>query len=257
MAYLLMASSVSAYCLSDIGLVRHNNEDAWQALEEQRFFVVADGMGGHQAGEVASQFATEMLCAHVKEKYPLLMQDHLARAEGQIGEMIQEVNATIYRMSREHMSLKGMGTTLCCVFFHPQGLIYGHVGDSRIYRARKGELEQLTKDHSLVREWVDLGRLTEQQAHDSTYKHIITRAIGIDSHVTPELADTPIEADDLILICTDGLHDLITREEIQSIVVHTPPEKIAPSLVAKAKEKGGHDNITVIVLKVHDAPPLS
>lgn len=251
MAFQVMLYQISAYCVSDIGLIRQNNEDACKLLQDAQFFVLADGMGGHQAGEIASKETVEHLCVLFEERFDSSNPD-LAHAKQCIREIIQEVNAMIYRMGREHPELRGMGTTLCCILFHPKGLIYGHVGDSRIYRLRHGQLQQLTQDHSLLRELIDLGQLSEQQAEDFLYKNIITRAIGTESHVEPAVADTTLEADDMILMCTDGLTDLVSFQEIQEIMRQTPEEEIAKVLVKRAKQKGGYDNITVILVKVRN-----
>lgn len=251
MAYQVMLYQVSVYCVSDIGLVRQNNEDSCKLLKDQRFFVLADGMGGHQAGEVASKETVDLLCGLFQERFDS-SSNSLAQTEQFIKETIQEVNTTIYRMSREHAELRGMGTTVCCILFHPEGLIYGHVGDSRIYRFRQGQLEQLTQDHSLLRELIDLGQLSEQQAEDFLYKNIITKAIGTESCVEPSVTHTSLEAGDMILMCTDGLSDLVGFEEIQKIMNQYSEEEITKLLVKKAKQKGGHDNITVILVKVQD-----
>jgi protein phosphatase len=251
MAFQVMLYQVSVYCVSDIGLIRQNNEDSCKLLKDERFFVLADGMGGHQAGEVASKVTVEQLCTLFQERFDSSHTD-LAYAEHFIKEIIQEVNAMIYRLGRENSQLKGMGTTLCCILFHLQGLIYGHVGDSRIYRIRQGRLEQLTKDHSLLRELIDLGQLSEQQAGDFLYKNIITKAIGTELSVEPTVAHCSLEPGDMILMCTDGLSDLVSFKEIQEILNENTEEKIVQLLVKKAKQKGGYDNITVILVKVRD-----
>ncbi len=251
MAFQVMLYQVSVYCVSDVGLIRQNNEDSWKLLEDAQFFVLADGMGGHQAGEVASKETVDQLCALFKERFDS-SNTNLAYAEKCIKDIVQEVNTKIYRMSRENPELRGMGTTLCCILIHPEGLVYGHVGDSRIYRFRHGRLEQLTQDHSLLRELIDLGQLSEQQAGDFLYKNIITKAIGTESQVEPTVTHSSLESGDMILMCTDGLSDLVSFEEIQHILSQTSEEDIAKLLVKKAKQRGGYDNITVILVKVRD-----
>jgi protein phosphatase len=145
-----------------------------------------------------------------------------------------------------------MGTTLCCLSFHPEGLIYAHVGDSRIYRLRQGQLEQLTQDHSLLRELIELGQLSEQQAEEFLYKNIITKAIGTELSVEPSVAQTNLEEGDVLLMCTDGLTDLVCRKEMQELLNRYPEEEAVQMLVGKAKENGGYDNITIILVKVKE-----
>jgi protein phosphatase len=251
MAVQVMLYQVSVYCVSDIGLVRQNNEDSWKLLKDVPFFVLADGMGGHQAGEVASKETVEQICTLFHERFDPVETD-LSHAEVLIKEIIKEVNSKVYRMGRENAELRGMGTTLCCILVHAAGLIYGHVGDSRIYRYRNGVLKQLTQDHSLLRELIELGQLTEQQAEDFLYKNIITKAIGTESCVEPDVTHTSLESGDMFLMCTDGLSDLVTTTEIQNIVKQNREEDIAKLLVKKAKQKGGYDNITVILVKIRD-----
>jgi PPM family protein phosphatase len=251
MAPQLMQYELFVYCLSDIGLVRLNNEDAYKLMPEYRFFILADGMGGHQAGEVASKEAVEQLC--------LLFQRHIypdsiscAQAKEELTKLIQEVNRHVYRMGSQFLELRGMGTTLCCTFFHPTGLICGHVGDSRIYLFRNHQLSQLTRDHSLLQELIDLGQLNKQQAGEFLYKNIITKAIGTEIEVDPTVKQFDLEPEDMILLCTDGLTDMLKDEEIADILDHTPEEDIVKQLVGQAKQKGGYDNITVILVKVRE-----
>ncbi len=251
MALQVMLYKISVHGISDIGLVRQNNEDFWNHLLEDQFFVLADGMGGHQAGEVASREAVNQLCMRFKEKSSSFNKS-LPLCTQQIVEAIQEVNYAIYRMGRENDSLKGMGTTLCCVFLHGDGIVFGHVGDSRIYRFRNNHLEQITQDHSLLRELIDLGQLNEQQANEFAYKNIITKAIGTEPFVEPTVSSDSIQVGDIIVMCTDGLSDLLTKKEMQRIIAETPEEDVAKKLVKAAKCKGGYDNITVVIIKIQD-----
>jgi serine/threonine protein phosphatase PrpC len=256
MALQAMHYQVSVTCLSDIGLIRQNNEDALKLLKDEQFYVIADGMGGHQAGEVASREAIERLCALFQQRFDFSQKD-ITHAEELIKGMIQEVNGMVYRISRESPELRGMVTTLCCIYLHPEGLIYGHVGDSRIYRLRKEKLELLTQDHSLLRELIDQGQLTEEQAGDFLYKNIITRAIGTEPYVEPSVAHSSLEPGDKIILCTDGLTDLLSFDEIQETILKNPDEDVVKLLVKKAKQKGGNDNITVILVDVISIPASS
>ena len=250
----LMPYKVLSVGISDIGLVRENNEDVWAKLPSQRLFILADGMGGHQAGEVASQETVKELCAILEKK--LNIKDDtisLDIAREFIFEAIQEVNAHIYNMGRKDHELRGMGTTLCCLHFHHKGLVYAHVGDSRIYRLRNKKLYQLTKDHSLMRELIDLGQLNERQAEDFQYRNIITKAIGTEPDVEPSVRVTEVQDHDLYMMCSDGLSDLLSLNEIEQIMNKKIPFKeISQHLVDASKEKGGNDNITVVVAKVQE-----
>ena len=164
---------------------------------------------------------------------------------------IELVNQIIYEMGRGDEILLGMGTTLCCLHFHEEGIIYAHVGDSRIYRLRNDKLSQLTKDHSLLRELVDKGSISESDSKEFAYKNIITKAVGTEPYVTPTVQTADYRDDDLYLMCSDGLTDLISKHEIETILKENADLKIcAEALVQAAKDKGGFDNITVVLLKL-------
>ena len=174
---------------------------------------------------------------------------------------IRHANMLVYKMSRTQEDLRGMGTTLCCLLFHENGLVFAHVGDSRIYRYRDKKLQQLTSDHSLLRELVSQGQLNERQATGFVYKNIITKAIGTEAKVEPTVAMADVFAKDIYLMCTDGLSGLLTAQEIESVLegAHSI-QSAAEKLVAQANEKGGRDNITVVITKVeevHESKDLS
>lgn len=249
-----MPYKIDSYGLSDIGHVRDNNEDVWTALPQYNFFVLADGMGGHQAGEVAAEEAVASLCSSIKEMVgPDTPSFSFEEAHGMIQLAIERTNTHVYEMSRSNSSLRGMGTTLCCLYFHPKGLVYGHVGDSRIYRHRRGQLEQLTSDHSLVREMIDKGHLSQHEGEEASFKNVITRAIGTDRWIESSVHMTDVANEDFIIMCTDGLTDMLSHEEIQSILRQFQSvELVTEALVAAAKDKGGRDNVTVVTVKVHE-----
>jgi len=256
MALPVMVYKISVYGLSDVGLVRQNNEDYWKGLKEDHFFALADGMGGHQAGEVASKQAVEALCNMVKEEFSSHAHN-LSESQEIISAIIEEVNQSVYRMSRGYHELKGMGTTLCCLFFHPEGVIIGHVGDSRVYRLRNNQLEQMTRDHSLLSELIELGQLNEEQAKEFAYKNIITKAIGTERYVEPTVTTDRVQAHDMFLMCTDGLTDLLSKQDIYQIVSTHQAIEIPKKLVKAAKQKGGHDNITAVVVEVEEIIPFT
>jgi len=243
---------IKAVGISDLGLVRANNEDTWAELPKYNFYVLADGMGGHQAGEVASKEAVNTLCKQMKKVLEDLDEEYtLDEIRHFLIEAIEDVNKHVYQMGRKDPDLYGMGTTLCCLLFHPKGVIYAHVGDSRIYRYRNRKLQQLTKDHSLVRELLEMGQLSERQAGDYLYRNIITKAIGTESHVLPSARVADIKDGDLYLMCSDGLSDPVSIHEMETLINnHTDLTQLAEALVQSAKDKGGFDNITLVLTGV-------
>ncbi|MDP1835294.1 MAG: Stp1/IreP family PP2C-type Ser/Thr phosphatase [Chlamydiales bacterium] len=249
----VMTYKVSASGLSDIGLVRQKNEDVWGQIPEHHIYILADGMGGHRSGDVAAREAVSALTRILKEKLPSLPDDQrtIFDVGGCIRQAIEEANRVVYELSKTDDSLKGMGTTLCCLHIHDEGLIYAHVGDSRIYRLRAGDLEQLTEDHSLLRELVAAGQIREQNAGDFVYKNIITKAIGTEPIVEPSVAVRDLESGDTFLLCSDGLSDLLQKDSIEEILKSDKDMNvIAQRLVDAAKARGGHDNITVVLIRV-------
>lgn len=251
MAISTMPYKVVAFGMSDVGLVRKNNEDVWATLPDRHFYVLADGMGGHQAGEVAAHEATAALCSIIEKLSSSENEKSLHDMRKTLSLAIQQANSLVYSMSRTSNQLKGMGTTLCCLYFHEKGVVYGHVGDSRIYRLRQNQLKQLSKDHSLFAELVDQGRYSERDASDFLYKNIITRAIGTARQVDPSVNLSDLQEDDIYLMCSDGLSDMLSSKEIENIMnQEMSEENTAKELIATAKAKGGYDNITVIIIKV-------
>lgn len=247
-----MSYKVSAYGLSDVGLVRHNNEDVWSYLPETNLYVVADGMGGHQAGEIAAKEAVFNLCSFFKKR-KISPEANLEQCKQIIEDVIRETNTVVFQRSLLSDDLRGMGTTLCCILLRKDGLIYAHVGDSRIYRLRNKTLTQLTHDHSLLREMIDSGQLNEDQAEDFHYKNILTKAIGTEPYVDPAIDSDIVLIGDTLLMCTDGLTDMVDEKEIEKILSHSTSSKdAAEKLIKAAKENGGVDNITVIVAKIQE-----
>lgn len=237
--------------LSDMGLVRQNNEDVWAELPSIAFFVLADGMGGHQAGEIAARETVTSLCRVLKKKMASSKKYSLIDLQDLLKRSIMHVNVLVYKMGRTKYEWRGMGTTLCCLFFHEEGLVFAHVGDSRIYRMRDNKFEQLTKDHSLLRDLLDQGQLNDREASDFIYKHIITKAIGTEPKVEPSVKSTTIKSGDVYLMCSDGLSDLLSAKEIADILKESPSNEIAAqTLINRANEEGGRDNITVLITKI-------
>ncbi len=166
-------------------------------------------------------------------------------------EAIQDTNNFIYELGLTDDMLTGMGTTLLCLYFHNDMVVRAHVGDSRLYRLRHGTLEQMTQDHSLLRELIEIGKVKEKESTEFQYKNIITRAIGTEASVEPTISISKIEGGDVYLLCTDGLSDLLSQKEIENILKQplTVEERVR-SLIAAAKRKGGYDNVTVVLIEV-------
>ncbi|MDQ1467724.1 MAG: family protein phosphatase [Actinomycetota bacterium] len=235
---------VDAGASSDVGQVRIGNEDGFLIDDRLALYAVADGMGGHQGGEIASATALEALRAAV--------------ASGQaLDAAIVLANTAVFEKAATDRDLRGMGTTLTAVAILGESrLLIGHVGDSRAYRIRDGVLEQLTEDHSLVEELVREGRLSPEEAEVHPRRSVITRAIGIDPEVEVDLYTIEPRTGDRIVLCSDGLTTMLKDEEVLRIAApEADPRLAADRLVDAANEAGGEDNITVVVLDVLDVPP--
>ncbi len=239
---------MESYSISDIGYVRSNNEDAWAELPAYKFFVLADGMGGHQAGEVASKEAVERLGSQIEELY----QKAPPKAAAELRAAIERVNREIYQLSLKNRRYAGMGTTLVCLLVCGESLIYAHVGDSRIYRFRDKCLTKLTQDHSLREELLGKGKLKAESTPVGAFKNIITRAIGTHADVQPEIESTQLMDGDIYFLCSDGLTDELSTDEMSSILLKAKTIKEASdSLVSAAKAKGGNDNITIVMVQTN------
>jgi PPM family protein phosphatase len=234
--------------VTDAGKVRQNNEDALLVGdgEDETLFVVADGIGGFEAGEVASSLAVEVL--------------RDLRPDKSFKTAIAEANRRILAAGRTDEKLSGMGTTVVAIRFggtqrEPLAEV-AHVGDSRAYLVRGGEMNPITEDHSLVAELVRSGDLTRDQAAEHPQKNLITRALGADEEVDVDTAILPVEAGDRILLCSDGLSDMVHEDGISLILAKSPddPEKAARGLLSAALDAGGNDNITVVVIDVKEQP---
>jgi protein phosphatase len=241
---------VESYGISDIGLSRSNNEDVWAELPDIRFYALADGMGGHQAGEVAAKEAVLELCDIIDA---LFIQNPKPSAE-KIAQILKQAfvdaNQWVRSLAQQHPELAGMGSTLCCFSVLENTLIYAHVGDSRIYRFRNA-LTRLTEDHSLRQELLSTGDLDEEAANAFPFKNVITRAIGTNSLVEPHVATTPVQLDDIYFLCSDGLTDYASDDEIEAILKKNSSIKEASiELVETAKNAGGNDNITIVMIKI-------
>lgn len=231
------------------GMVRSNNEDAALFDEACGVAVLADGMGGYNAGEIASGMATTFIKSELSRW--LSSGSHAAQLDDIQRAMelcVRKTNLSIFNSATSNPSYAGMGTTLVLGVFQGSHLVLGHVGDSRCYRLRAGALTQITKDHSMLQEQVDAGLLTQEQAATAPGKNLLTRAIGVDPSVEVELHIHEVQANDLYLMCSDGLTDMVQENTIAAILgSHNTLSQIAANLVDKANAGGGRDNITVLL----------
>ncbi len=234
--------TVRSASLSDTGKVREINEDA--VLESGNLYAVADGMGGHRAGEIASSLALSAIQQYVEDSIGLLPGDKL------IEKAVQSANAIIHNKSKSDESFRSMGTTLTALYREGNTAFIAHVGDSRAYLLRKGKLRRLTTDHSLVQKLIDEGDITEEEARKHPQRNIILRALGIEPRVEVEIISINIEPGDKFLLATDGLTALVGDEEIEEIISREQePEKAARSLVNEALARGGTDNVSVVLVE--------
>ena len=235
------------------GMVRSHNEDSIGADAAIGLAVLADGMGGYNAGEVASGIAVAMIRAEMKKALTSVNGElDVATAERLVNENAVRANSAIYQAAQSQSQYAGMGTTLVVALWHDNTLIVGHVGDSRLYRFRAGKLELVTRDHSLLQEQIDSGLITKEQARHSQNKNLVTRAVGIDPEVEPEVHRYPVQAGDIYLLCSDGLNDMVPDEDMEltlsSLQANLP--LAAEQLVQQANDNGGRDNVSVILVRV-------
>ncbi len=243
--------------LTHVGMTRSANQDAYSAIlapnappGTDALLAVADGMGGHQAGEVASAMAIQGLA-----------QRHSPRGTGNVtpmpqqnwsaflGDVIQQLNAEIFQAGKQPQT-QGMGTTLTVALLAGSSLAVAHVGDSRLYLLRNGRLQQLSKDHSWVAEEVARGAFTPEEARTHPRRNILTQALGTTPTVQVDTSDVPIQEGDTLLLCSDGLHSLVTDQEIAQILASESPQAASQALVDRANSLGGNDNVTVIVARL-------
>lgn len=236
----LPAGILSAF-RTDVGKVRANNQDAPIVSEKLRLYGVADGMGGHKGGEVASTSARDDLLRELEGKTPSV---------AALSSAIEEVNRQIYHQQEHDDALTGMGTTLSVLWMSDNFVYIGHVGDSRVYLLRDGEFKQMTLDHSLVEQLVREGVLTEEEAQNHPMRNIITRAIGTDESVEVDVVVEERRKRDLWLACSDGLHGLVDDRQMRDALRQYAPEKAADVLLKAALDAGGRDNVTLVI--VHD-----
>jgi len=245
--------------LTDVGQRRDHNEDAIASDDNIGLVILADGMGGYKAGEVASEIAVLSISAELKEAMLTMEPGHVdvflgKQAEAQlILDAVKNANDAIYNVSQTQPQCAGMGTTLVVGLFTNNKLLVGHIGDSRMYRFRNQSLTQITEDHSLLQEQIKSGLITAEQAKFSANKNLVTRALGIDPEVELELNEHDVEVGDIYLLCSDGLTDLVDDNIIESTLnmLSSNLHDTAQKLVEMANDNGGKDNISVILVRVN------
>ena len=243
-----LGSALEIVKLTDPGMVRSHNEDSVGIDAEYGFVILADGMGGYNAGEVASGMTVAMLSDNLKAALRDGHRDMQALAH----EEIQKTNGAIFQTAQSQPQYNGMGTTLVLALFRDNRITVAHIGDSRLYRLRGEQFEQVTRDHSLLQEQIDSGMITREDARHSHNKNLVTRALGVEATVEIEVHEYPAAPGDLFLLCSDGLNDMVTDEDIQLTLglMGANLEMAAQQLIQMANDNGGRDNVSVILVRV-------
>jgi protein phosphatase len=232
-------------------MIRSGNEDSFavEADRQRGLFVVADGMGGHAAGEVASEMAVQILQRELSD----LRDVESAPASERVMNALKRANKAIHDRTLSEVDKQGMGTTVSVLVIAGRRYLIGQVGDSRVYLLRDGALRQLTKDHSYVQEQVDAGFLTPEQARYHPYSNVITRCVGASPEVEPDIYTGEVRIGDLFLVASDGLTGMVDDRRLQQLLLaRVPPERLVHLLISEANGRGGLDNITAIVVQVAD-----
>ncbi|MCP4041841.1 MAG: Stp1/IreP family PP2C-type Ser/Thr phosphatase [Gammaproteobacteria bacterium] len=251
--------------LSDVGLKRDHNEDSIGTDNDIGLVILADGMGGYKAGEVASAIAVNVVMEEIRnglqEQNPGELDEESGYTHGtlMLRDAISKANETIFNTAKRQPQCQGMGTTVVVVLFYNDRATVAHVGDSRLYRLRDGQFEQLTVDHSLLQELVDKGFYTPGEAKKSVQKNLVTRAMGVEATVKCDLQEEPVVAGDLYLACSDGLSDLVEDSDIHLTLnkYSANLEQVAQNLIQMANRSGGNDNISIILARTLKSFPAT
>jgi PPM family protein phosphatase len=247
--------------LSDVGRVRSNNEDSIAEDRDIGLLVLADGMGGYNAGEIASGITIATVLDTVRREWENTRADSSGTPSPHallLRHAIETAHTTIYHVSQSQRQCAGMGTTVVACILHEDRLAIAYVGDSRLYRLRQHRLEAITRDHSALEELIARGHYSRAEAQRLVRKNIITRALGVEPEVTVDLIDETLQLGDVVLLCSDGLTDMVEENDIQRILVAQlhDLDAAAKTLVATANERGGRDNVSVALARVdHPAAP--
>lgn len=233
---------------TDVGMIRSGNEDSFfaHATRERGIFIVADGMGGHAAGEVASEMTVQIISRELHD-----LRDADGSAEERVSDSIRQANRAVYERTMQESDKQGMGTTASVLLVSGSRYLIGQVGDSRIYLLRDGALKQLTKDHSYVQEQVDAGLLTPEQARYHPYSNVITRCVGASDAVDPDTYSGDLKPGDTFLVASDGLTGMVDDRRLQQLLLsRASAGRVVDALIAEANYRGGLDNITAIVVQI-------
>lgn len=254
------ATAVSTRCCarSDVGRARRHNEDRFVIDGDEGLYAVTDGMGGHGNGEIAAGIVGETIASYLKEHpAPWRWEGAEARAQARVDRLrraVKEANRAVLRAVAANPQLEGMGATAVVLLADEGRLLVANVGDSRAYRLRGGELEQLTSDHSWVSEQVEAGYLSQSQARKHPFRSVVTRALGGDEEVVVDVREVKPEPGDRFLLCSDGLNAVVSDEQIRGLMLDVgAPDDLCRELVDAANRHGGPDNVTVLVLDLDDA----
>jgi protein phosphatase len=247
--------------MSDVGLQREHNEDCFAVVPKHELFIVADGMGGHKAGDVASRLASESITDFFRRTeaddvtWPFHFDSDLSDEENRLVTSIRLANRQIYEHSMRSKDLRGMGTTVVGALFSPkkERMYIGHVGDSRAYRVRDGGISQLTRDHSLVNDYLAAMPDMPEEQRSELPKNVITRALGMQDSVEVDLVSDETKLEDVYVLCSDGLSGMVDDDDILRVVEQLKePRAICDRLVTLANEQGGEDNVTAVVVRIVD-----
>jgi PPM family protein phosphatase len=244
---------------TDTGRIRENNEDSVAFDKATQLCVLADGMGGYNAGEVASSIAVDLILREMSSCLAGMGPQATAmEIRTVMDQSVDRANQAIFEAAHLNPQWAGMGTTLVVAVFHADRLCLGHIGDSRCYRIRRGHLRQLTRDHTLLQEQLDSGFLTSKQAQNSTNRNLLTRALGVEARMYAEVTEHEVVSGDLYLLCSDGLTDVVSGTEITQLLrLKIPLYQRAQRLIQAANAKGGRDNITVLLVNAETVPEES
>jgi serine/threonine protein phosphatase PrpC len=242
---------------TDVGMKRAHNEDSFEVIDEERLYLVADGMGGHASGEVASRMAIDTLreffkatSADPEATWPYKMDKSRGYEENRLITGIKLANLRIHENAQREPRLRGMGTTICGILVIDEGVLIAHVGDSRVYRIRDGKMEQLTDDHSLLNDYIKMKRLTDEEIANFPHKNVIVRALGMKDTVKVDTRLDHPQPGDLYVLCSDGLCGPLSDEEILEISTSTTDLKQGVArLIERTNANGGPDNVTIVLAK--------
>lgn len=254
-----LEEKIEIVALSDTGRVRQNNEDSIGSQPLNGLVVLADGMGGHKGGEVASSICVNTILSQLEERLErndletqTINETGYSNESLLIQHAIEHANEVVHQTAQSQPQYQGMGTTVVVLKFYDNRVSIAHIGDSRCYRYRDHSMEQITKDHTLLQELVDRGFYTPEEARKSLNKNLVTRALGIDPIASPDISEEIALTGDIFLLCSDGLTDMLTDEQISLTLEEYSDtlEEAAKQLITKANQNGGKDNVSVILCKI-------